>query len=120
MLSTVCLASDYKIFGAHKVISGTGTSEYSLGATCRRLWTRGTIRLPVELSPRPLAIRGFLTVWCADGMAMGDVCGTNTSFSKCKNPCNTCEDLDQNDPGKRAPCGFLRCVCGDADEHAPQ
>lgn len=117
MLSTVCLSTDFKAFGANKVISGTGTSEFSLGATCRRLWTHGTIRLPVELSPDPLACRAFLTVWCADGMAMGDVCGTNTSFSKCKNPCNTCEDLDQACPAKRVPCSILRCLCGEADKH---
>ena len=39
-LMTVCLASDMKTFGAHRVISGSGQLEYSLGATCRRLWTR--------------------------------------------------------------------------------
>ena len=118
-LSTVCLSSDFKIFKAHAVISGDGTLNYSLGAQLRRLWTRGTIRLPIEVSPKPFPIRVFLSVWQADGMAMGDVCGTNTSFSKATNICNTCEDMDQRCDAKKRPCSFLRCRCGDADTHAP-
>ena len=104
-LSTVCLSNDFKQFGAKAIISGSGALEFSLGATCRRLWTGGFLRMPLDNLP----IRFFLTVWCADGMAMGDVCGTNTSFSKAVNPCNTCEDLDQRSAEKRKPCGFLRC-----------
>ena len=116
-LSAVCLSSDFKIFGAHQIISGCGTQEYSLGATCRRLWTGGVLRLPPDCGLSMLPILGFLTVWTADGMAMGDICGTVTSFSKAVNPCNRCEDLDQRMPEKRKPCGFLRCRCGDAQEH---
>ena len=119
-LSTVCLSSDFKAFGAHKVISGSGTLENSLGATCRRLWTGGIIRLPPDHGlPASLHVRAFLAVWAADGPAMGDICGTVTSFSKAINPCNRCEDLDRRDPEKLKPCGFLRCRCGDADEHRP-
>ena len=66
-----------------------------------------------------MPIKACLMVWCADGMAMGDVCGTNTSFSKAVNPCNTCEDFDQRDKAKRKPCSVLACLCGDADRHAP-
>ena len=50
-------------------------------------------------------------------MAMGDICGTNTSFSKCINPCTACEDMDSRSDEKRWPCGFLECKCGDADKH---
>lgn len=118
LLSTVCLASDVKIFTPKKIISGSGSLEYSLGATMRRLWTHGILRLPPDCAPsRTFEFRAFIVVWCADGMAMGDVCGTNTSFSKAFNPCNTCEDLNQHDPAKRIPCGFLMCDCGDADRH---
>jgi hypothetical protein len=49
-LSTVALSSDVKIFGAHKIMSGSGTAEFSLGATCRRLWQGGHLRLPIEYS----------------------------------------------------------------------
>ena len=117
-LSTVCLSSDFKIFRARAVISGDGTLNYSLGAQLRRLWTGGTIRLPIDVSPKPLPMRVFLSVWQADGMAMGDVCGTNTSFSRAINICNTCEDMDQRCDTKKRPCSFLRCRCGDADTHA--
>ena len=117
-LSSVCLSSDFKLFGAHEVISGSGTVDYSLGATCRRLWTGGVLRIPPELGiSQPFRFRAFLSVFSADGMAMGDVCGTNTSFSKAINICNTCEDVDQRRPEKRKPCGFLRCRCGDAMVH---
>ena len=118
-LSAVCLSNDFKIFGAHKIISGCGTQEYSLGATCRRLWTGGVLRLPPDCGLSSLPIRACLTVFTADGMAMGDICGTVASFSKAVNPCNRCEDLDQRVPAKRVPCGFLRCRCGDAQEHLP-
>ena len=117
-LSTVCLSSDFKIFKAHAIMSGDGTLGFCLGAQLRRLWTRGTIRLPIEVSPEPLAIRVFLSVWQADGMAMGDVCGTNTSFSKAINICNTCEDMDQRSAAKKRPCSFLLCRCGDANTHS--
>ena len=81
----------------------------SLGATCRRLWTGGIIRLPPDHGlPASLHVRAFLAVWAADGPAMGDICGTVTSFSKAINPCNRCEDLDRRDPEKLKPCGFLR------------
>ena len=39
---------------------------------------------------------------------MGDVCGTNTSFSRAINACNLCEDLDQRKEKHAVPCGFLR------------
>lgn len=116
-LGTVCLSSDFKTFGAHSVISGQGATEFSLGATCRRCWTNGVIRLPVGSSLPTMDFRLFLTVWAADGMAMGDVVGTNTSFSSCVNPCSSCEDFDQRSRASRTPCGFLRCHCGDANKH---
>ena len=86
-LSTVCLSSDFKMFGANSIISGAGALEYSLGATCRRLWTGGVIRLPIDSPITSIPIRAFLTVWTADGMVMGDVVGTVTSFSKAYNIC---------------------------------
>ena len=118
-LSSVCLSSDFKIFGAHAVISGQGTLSSALGATCRRLWTGGWLRIPPEQGIEQLEFRFFLTVWQADGMAMGDVCGTNTSFSKAINICNRCEDVDQRTAASRRPCSFLCCRCGDADVHKP-
>ena len=119
-LSTVCLSSDFKIFKAHNVISGTGDLSTALGSQLRRLWSGGLIRLPIEMSPKgkPWRVRMFLSVWCADGMAMGDVCGTNTSFSKAINICNTCEDFDQRNALKKIPCSIMSCRCGDADHHS--
>jgi hypothetical protein len=112
-LSTTCLSSDFKLFGPHAIISGQGTTEFSLGATCRRGWTSGSIKIPPVAGVTTFQYRHFLMVFTADGMAMGDICGTNTSFSKAINPCNTCEDLDQRDKEKRTPCGLLVCECGD-------
>lgn len=63
-------------------------------------------------------VRGWMPVWTADGMAQGEVYGTNTSFSRAVNICNRCEDMDQRDPLKSVPCGFLCCKCGDAHMHA--
>jgi len=56
-LSTVCLSNDFKTFGAHAVISGSGDLSTALGSQLRRLWKRGMIRLPPEVSPKPLEIR---------------------------------------------------------------
>lgn len=118
-LSTVCLSSDFSKFGARAVISGQGTLESSLGATCRRLWTRGWLRIPPSQGIEQLEFRFFLTVWQADGLAMGDVCGTNTSFSKAVNICCSCENIDQRTDASRTPCSLLRCECCDADVHKP-
>lgn len=118
-LQTVCLSSDFKIFGPQAVISGAGALSQALGAQMRRLWTRGVLRLPPQCGRELFPFRAFLVVWCADGMAMGDVCGTNTSFSKAVNPCNTCEDLDQRVAAHKMPCSFLRCLCGNASSHKP-
>jgi hypothetical protein len=117
-LSAVCLSSDFKIFGAKQIISGNGKTEFSLGATMRRLWTGGVLRVSPEVHGfAKFHCRVLTSVFCADGMGMGDVTGTNTSFSKAINPCNRCEDLDQRRPDKREPCSFLLCRCGDADRH---
>jgi hypothetical protein len=112
-LSTTCLSSDFKIFGPHTIISGKGTTEFSLGATCRRLWTWGSVKIPPVAGVSTFDFRFFCMVFTADGMAMGDICGTNTSFSRAINICNTCEDMDQRSPAKKKPCGFLVCECGD-------
>ena len=109
-LATICLASDFKIFGPQKVISGTGFDN-SVGGTMRRFDAGVTLRTPAASGMESLPARGWLAVWTADGLAQGEIYGTNASFSKAINPCNLCEDLDQRTPAGRKPCGFLVCTC---------
>lgn len=113
-LATVCLASDFKEFGARKVISGTGFDN-SVGGTMRRFDAGVTLRAPPSTGfDSGFPAKGWLAVWTADGLAQGEVYGTNSSFSKAVNICNLCEDCDQRTPLGRKPCGFLVCAC-DAD-----
>ena len=114
-LATICLASDFGAFGPRKVIDGDGFDN-SVGGTMRRFDAVVSLRTPPSSGMTSLCARGWLAVWTADGLAQGEVYGTNASFSKAINPCNLCEDLDQRSPSKRKPCGFLVCECEPASE----
>ena len=119
-LATVCLASDVKAVGIEKVISDPGApyDSTSVGATFRR-WHEGvSLRVPEAFAGiSVMPFRGWCFVWTADGMAMGEMCGTNSSFSAAQNPCNLCEDHDQRTVEGRTPCGFLACTCGAGNKH---
>lgn len=120
-LATVCLSHDFKLFGPEVVISDPdgGYDSTSIGATMRRFADGVTLSTPPTSGIDGLPVRGWMAVWTADGMAQGEVYGTNSSFSKAINICNLCEDMDQRCPDKRKPCGFLTCACQHLEEHAP-
>ena len=128
-LATVCLSKDFKAFGPRVVISdpppeGVNSEEYdacsnSIGATMRRFDRGVKLKTPPASGMETFPVRGWMPLWTADGMAQGDVYGTNASFSAAINICNRCEDMHQNNPAKKVPCGFLVCQCGDADVHQP-
>ena len=110
-LATICLASDFKLFGPRQVISGTG-DDNSIGGNMRRFDASITLKTPVASGLGSLQARGWLVVWTADGMAQGEVYGTNSSFSACVNPCNLCTNMDRRQVDMRKPSGFLSCTCG--------
>ena len=118
-LAAVCLAKDFKDFGPQLIISDPEGDMHScsIGATMRRFHEGVTLKTPSSCGFPSMPVRGWMPIFTADGKAQGQVFGTNASFSACKNPCNTCEDLDQSDPRCRVPCSFLKCLCGDADTH---
>lgn len=121
-LASVCLASDTKLVTPEILISGPEDEPYdstSIGANFRRFDAGVTLKTPKLCGVQQIHVRGWLVAWSADGMAMGAVCGTNSSFSKALNICNLCEDGWQ---GKKdvnhKPCGFLCCRCPpDEDGH---
>ena len=125
-LSTVCLASDFKIFGPRVVLAGrqppfaTSEDETALARQLQR-WDYGVVlKTPPCTGMTELPLRGWLAVWVADGKAQGEMYGTNASFSSCKNPCNSCEDMDQRTELGKRPCGFLCCECDvNAASHRP-
>ena len=123
-LATICLAADFKTFGPRVLISDPGNgglehdaSSCAIGPTMRRFDKGVVLKTPPAAGMTELPVRGWMPIWTADGLAQGEVYGTNASFSKAINICNRCEDMDQRDPSKRKPCSFLSCTCGDADEH---
>ena len=118
-LATICLAADFKLFGPRKIVSGTGLDN-SVGGTMRRFDLGVTLKTPPSSGFQSLPMRGWLAVWTADGLAQGEVYGTNSSFSKAVNPCNHCEDCDQRTPLGRKPCGFLVCTCDPNVAHRAQ
>ena len=111
-LATICLASDFKLFGPRHIVSGRG-DDNSIGGNMRRFHQGVTLKT----TEGSLSCRGWLAVFTADGMAQGEVYGTNSSFSSCVNPCNFCVNLDQRKPDMREPSGFLACVCGEGAQH---
>ena len=116
-LAACALASDVKLFGVEKVISGPVDEPYhskSFGANFRRFHDGVTLKTPLESGLHELSCRGWCFVYIGDGAAMGELCGTNTSFSAAHNICNTCEDALQSDTANmRKPNGFLECTCTD-------
>ena len=112
-LATICLASDFKLFGPRAIISGTG-HDNSIGGTMRRFDAGVNLKTSAETS---MPCRGWLAVWTADGLAQGEVYGTNASFSKAINPCNLCTNLDQRRTEMKEPSGFLSCTCGEGKPH---
>ncbi len=120
-LATCCLQTDFDAFGPRALISGVGDTGNAIGETFRRMHYRGAaLRTPPSLGFTSLFCRAYLSVWTADGLDMGAVGGTNTSFSKAINPCNSCEDLDSRSEDKRKPCSFLCCRCPETQKsHSP-
>ena len=116
-LAACALASDVREFGVAKVISGPIDEPYdstSLGANLRRFHDGVTLKTPPASGISELPVRGWLFVYVGDGSAMGQLCGTNTSFSAAHNICNCCEDALQQDVATmRVPNGFLECTCTD-------
>ena len=119
-LATILLASDFKQFGARASISGKGLDN-SIGGTMRRFDAGVVLKTPPSCGFDSFPVRGWLGVWTADGLAQGEVYGTNSSFSKAINICNLCEDMDQRTPRGRKPCKFLACKCPSSRQaHRPE
>jgi hypothetical protein len=122
-LAHISLASDAILAGPEVLISGSRDDpedSASIGANFTRL-NAGTTLQCADGEKRP--IRGWLLAWAADGMALGQVAGTNRSFSAAHNPCNLCEDFKQfRDARDHKPFGFLRCRCppNGARPHRPR
>ena len=116
-LAACALSSDVRLFSVEKVMSGPVDEPYqstSFAANFRRFHDGVTLKTPLESGLHELSCRGWCFVYIGDGVAMGELCGTNTSFSAAHNICNTCEDALQNDTANmRKPNGFLECTCTD-------